>query len=450
MGGSQSRSEDTRQLPLVEGGSTSNGAHQNGKQPQQGAAAAVELSSKDTWSGSNARGADSAELEAGESMPDVTGGLGQSALVFTVANTLIGASVLNLPYAAAHVGPRTAVLILLTVTSVMVFTARFVVVAIRKRPRGADVEFGDLAEVVFGATGRKITEFALIFELWLALVGCFDLVGSNLSVLLPISTAAGVVVCSASLLVLFIVPPKVLAALSFVSVMAMCAIFLALLITVAEIPAWASEEQQYETNYRGVFLMVGVSVACYAGHPCLPSFYVQARDKSQFLCATSGGFGVAVVYYVLMGVVGSIAFGSCAAQNITESVGHDLSGAPLNQWSVFLQKLCAGALALKIQVVTILITRPVLHALGAKKEAWGPRLVFAIVTGLVALYFTDAIASVMAIVGLLPTMCTSVIFPLVLHLFSGNPSTLVSVFCCVGILAAASLAVVGTCQVLFG
>jgi hypothetical protein len=251
-------------------------------------------------------------------------------------------------------------------------------------------------------------------------------------------------------LVLFVIPPKVLAALSFVSVMSMCAIFAALLVTVAEIPTWATADQQYEPNYRGVFLMVGVSVACYAGHPCLPSFYVQAKDKPAFICATSGGFGVAVVYYILMGVVGSIAFGNCAGQNITESVGHDLSGAALNQWSVFLQKLCAGALALKIQVVTILITRPVLHALGADKEAWGPRVAFAIVTGLVALSFTEQIASVMAIVGLLPTMCTSVIFPLVLHMFSGNPSLLVRIFCCVGIVCAAALAVVGTCQVLFG
>jgi amino acid permease len=381
---------------------------------------------------------------------DVTAGLGQSELVFTVANTLIGASVLNLPYAAAHVGPPAAVFVLLVVTSMMMCTARFIVLAIRKRPRGADVEFGDLAEVVFGAIGRKIVDFALVFELWLALVGCFDLVGSNLSVLLPISTSAGVVICSALLLVLFVVPPKALAALSFVSVMAMCTIFAALVVTVAEIPTWASEDQQYELNYRGVFLMIGVSMTGYAGHPCLPSFYVQAKDKAGFLCPVSGGFGVAVVYYTLMGLIGSIAFGSCVAQNITESVGHDLNGNALNQWSVFLQKLCAGALALKIQVVCILITRPVLNALGAPKEGWGPRLAFAIVTCLVALYFTDQIASVMALVGLLPTMCTSIIFPLTLHLFSGNPSRLVSVFCCCGILCGAGLAVVGTCQVLFG
>eukprot|EP00928_Gymnodinium_smaydae_P058460 TRINITY_DN4166_c0_g1_i2.p1 TRINITY_DN4166_c0_g1~~TRINITY_DN4166_c0_g1_i2.p1 ORF type:complete len:449 (-),score=89.64 TRINITY_DN4166_c0_g1_i2:253-1599(-) len=448
MGVRQSRSVDEkRQLPLVAAAHASNGGHSNQKQ----VTSSVELSPPAAFSnGGDSSTADTAELEAGLNTPDVVGGLGQSSLVFTIANTLIGASVLNLPYAAAHVGSYAATFILLAVTFVMMCTAKFVVLVIQKRPTDADVEFGDLAQVVFGSVGKKVVDFALIFELWLALVGCFDLVGSNLSVLLPISTEAGVVVCSAFLLVLFAIPPRLLAALSFVSVMAMCTIFAALLSTVAEMPTWASEEQQYELDYRGVFLMLGVSMVGYAGHPCLPSYYVQARDKTRFDCATSGGFGVAVVYYILMGVIGSVAFGSRAAQNITESVGHDINGVALNQWSIVLQKLCAGALALKIQVVTVLLARPVMHALGAPKEAWAPRIFFAIATCLVALYFTDQIASVMAIVGLLPTMCTSVIFPLVLHLSMGNPSFSVRILCYIGIICAAGLAVVGTCEVLLG
>ena len=66
--------------------------------------------------------------------------------------------------------------------------------------------------------------------------------------------------------------------------------------------------------------MVGVSLACYGGHACLPSIYVQSAKKPEFQVATSGGFAVAVVYYFLMGTIGSLAFGSYAAQNIAKNV----------------------------------------------------------------------------------------------------------------------------------
>ena len=70
--------------------------------------------------------------DRGERIPDVNATLGQGSLIFMVANTLIGTSVLNLPYVAARVGTRLWVLILLTVTGVMLCTATAVVVAIRQ------------------------------------------------------------------------------------------------------------------------------------------------------------------------------------------------------------------------------------------------------------------------------------------------------------------------------
>ena len=53
--------------------------------------------------------------------------------------------------------PTKAILLLVTLT--MFTTATFVIRAIRKCPIGADVEFGGLADLTFGAQGKKAVEF---------------------------------------------------------------------------------------------------------------------------------------------------------------------------------------------------------------------------------------------------------------------------------------------------
>jgi amino acid permease len=250
-------------------------------------------------------------------------------VTFTIANTMIGASILNLPYAVAQVGVVPGGTILLLVTLTMYTTATFVVGAIRKAPPFADVEFGGLADITFGARSKRIVDAVVIFELWLAMISQFDLVGSNLSVVFPVSPRAGILACGGGLLVLFYSSPKVLAALSMFSVAAMLMIGIALMVTVAAMPEWASAERKTEPSVAGIFLVIGVSLACYAGHPCLPSFYTEAAEKSRFLSSTAGGFGMAVGYYSLVGAVGAQAFGDRAAQNIMESIGHDLEGRSL-------------------------------------------------------------------------------------------------------------------------
>ena len=118
-------------------------------------------------------------------------------------------------------------------------------------------------------------------------------------------------------------------------------------------PEWASSEiLNPEPSVGGTFLVLGISLACYAGHPCLPSFYTQAAEKSTFLSSTAGGLGIAVGYYFVIGAVAAHAFGSRVTQNIIESIGHDLEGRPLGWWAVWMQKICAAGLALKIQCST--------------------------------------------------------------------------------------------------
>jgi len=208
-------------------------------------------------------------------------------------------------------------------------------------------------------------------------------------------------------------------------------------------PEWASADEDPEPTIGGTFLVIGICLACYAGHPCLPSFYTQAADKSSFLSSTAGGFGIAIGYYFLVGAVGAHAFGGRAAQNIIESVGHDLEGRALGPWAVLMQKICAAGLALKIQVVCVLIANPVMHALGAG-EGFPARVAFAVASVLIALCFADQIAALMAVVGLAATMCTSVLFPLTLQLYTVAASRGLQLLLKSAIVGAAVLAVLGT------
>ena len=108
-----------------------------------------------------------------------------------------------------------------------------------------------------------------------------------------------------------------------------------------------------------------------------------------------------------------------------------------------MQMICAAGLALKIQVQTALIANPVMHALGAGEGLFA-RVALAAATALVALLFADQVAALMAVVGLVTTMCTSVLFPLALQLYSVAAARGIQLLLKAGIAGAAVLAVAGT------
>ena len=102
-----------------------------------------------------------------------------------------------------------------------------------------------------------------------------------------------------------------------------------------------------------------------------------------------------------------------------------------------------GARACSLEVVCVLIAKPVMHAMGAGDGFWA-RLAFSVSSVLIALLFADQIAALMAVVGLAATMCTSVLFPLLLQLYSVAVTRGCQLLLLVAIGSAAVLAVAGT------
>ena len=77
-------------------------------------------------------------------------------------------------------------------------------------------------------------------------------------------------------------------------------------------------------------------------------------------------------------------------------------------------------------------------------DGFWARLAFSVSSVLIALLFADQIASLMAVVGLAATMCTSVLFPLLLQLYSVAVTRGCQLLLLAAIGSAAVLAVAGT------
>merc|ERR1711988_1336384 len=118
-------------------------------------------------------------------------------------------------------------------------------------------------------------------------------------------------------------------------------------------------------------------------------------------------------YYSLCGLLAYLMYGTFVAQSFTESLGMDLQGH-LESGAGFLVKIVAAVFVVKLASTSPLVATPVLLVFG--KTSWISRLVFLLITGVLAYFLRNSLSVAMSVTGLLATMTTSVLFPTAVYI----------------------------------
>jgi len=255
----------------------------------------------------------------------------------------------------------------------------------------------------------------------MALEAFFVNIGINMNILTGVSASWCIVGSGILAFIMLYTPMKVLAYISMVSIFAIFGAsgsFVAtggLLLQEGRCPDYQTYHS--DLNAGGLLTAMGLSIYCFAGHPCLPSVYWSMRDRSKFSRACVGGFAYAFVFYLGVSVLGFYFFGDFVQNPFTSNIGQDLQGGRM-RGVAWLRLLASAGFVIKLQGSLPMILAPIFAILqssaglpntGPKVTAFRMAAVALIV--LIALRCQDFLTAVCSITGCALTMTTSLIFP---------------------------------------
>lgn len=274
----------------------------------------------------------------------------------TIANTLIGAGVLGLPYALRSAGWAGLAIILLA-TVITCFTAKMLVWSFMAlnddRPRGASPieSYDDLAAAVCGSGAGGVMKVLTLLECF-GLAICYVVLHTvNWPALLSLPpteliwagldarTLAGLAVTGLAVPTL-LVRSQYLSSLAIVGLAATMAMFAVAVVAplLAELPAPIGSEcpvldaatpADSEMEWRllepsGLGLATGLALFAFSGHATFPELYRQMTiaERPKFFLACDVGFGAAGAAYCGFAAIGYYFYGSCAADTATLNLMH--------------------------------------------------------------------------------------------------------------------------------
>lgn len=202
----------------------------------------------------------------------------------------LGIGILTLPYAVARSG--WLALILLAITAYMSFCTAILL----KRCMQADPyirSYQDIAELAFGKEFRLIVHVLMNMELYLVAVGLLIIEGDTLHKLFPNfvinlgGLRLGGELFSVVVTALVILPSALLTdlgVLSYVFAMGAAAIIIIVVsILFTGVSGGVGFDGKSQLLIMGGFpTSIALFIACFGGHPVVPTVYISMKDKHQF------------------------------------------------------------------------------------------------------------------------------------------------------------------------
>eukprot|EP00747_Dinoflagellata_sp_TGD_P192689 gnl/TRDRNA2_/TRDRNA2_57849_c0_seq1.p1 gnl/TRDRNA2_/TRDRNA2_57849_c0~~gnl/TRDRNA2_/TRDRNA2_57849_c0_seq1.p1 ORF type:complete len:493 (+),score=62.23 gnl/TRDRNA2_/TRDRNA2_57849_c0_seq1:56-1480(+) len=352
--------------------------------------------------------------------------------ICNLTNIMVGVGMINMPFGMAAAGGVLGSLIMVSVVILMFFTGSLVGDALARTTKELELrgvpkecrDFAALADVAFGAVGKRIVAFIFVGEMWMVMETMIVLFGTNLNVLSGLSREFGITACTLLTFVLLLCSARFQSYISMFSLFAISFAASALLVNGLALPDGSDTPPfvDYHPWWRpeGAMTMVGLSLFSFAAHPALPSVYWTMKDpEKHFQLALAAAFSLAMLFYLSVAFIGFFFFGDFVDQAFTVNLGKDLHGHRLPNLS-FLGLITSAGFVMKLQGTTPLILRPVatvLQELAGLQWKESPKCllasgaVFATISWVVAVIFADQCAILAGLCGCLMTMSTSIVFP---------------------------------------
>lgn len=341
--------------------------------------------------------------------------------VLNLANTMMGSGVLAVPFAFSLTNGW-AVSLLLLVVLLTAFTACLIGEKLMmsrcshigggQQPSTRDYTF--LAEVSFGQAGKCVVAVITALEVWLAAVTFLVMNGSNIQGLLGMNEVQAVLVCTFVSTVMIFIPLRIYAYVSLASLVALLIASLCFLGDLGTGGPWSFPAPQLEPNLGNLCRAYGLFIFCFAGHPCLPALHEGMQQMDQWSSCVLWSFGIAAVYYLLLGLAAFLAHGDTLHPVFTQDMNVG-----------WLKHVAAAFFAVKIQFTTPVLMRVVLQSMQIWPE--GPHVKefiknglpvasVILLTGSSACFLAGEVAALASFVGALLVNLTSIVIPCVMYM----------------------------------
>lgn len=257
-------------------------------------------------------------------------------------NLLVGVGVLALPYAMRLAGWAVVVSLLVALCALTNYTGRLLAACMETRQQWLGVpmairSYPDIGEAAFGNPGRAFINFLFLAELFGA--GCMFLIlmGDHLAVLCPgVPPFVGLTqpqtwVIVSAVVVLPTTWTSELRILSYTSLLGIgSSLVLASVLFLAGLVGpvvperggslWHPQPTHAIGQLEHVPLVLGLVMAGYSGHACLPSINTAMRRRSEYPMVLQVSYICTLGIYLFVGTIGYMMYGDLAYQEVSLNV----------------------------------------------------------------------------------------------------------------------------------
>lgn len=408
------------------------------------------------------------EAAAATAIVQPSGGPSWIEASMTIANTLIGAGVLGLPYALKNAG-WAGILVMLFATAITCFTAKaliwsFIALNASRKSGSTTIESYDaLAEAALGAAGGVTMKVLTVLECYGLGICYIVLHTTNWPALLSLPAYEPVVagldartvatlVVSVLVLPTLLVRSSYLSSLSIVGLTSTCMMFVVAVVAplIAHLPlddgaacpavGAASAAESTATMGRNVFepsglgIATGMSLFAFSGHATFPELYcsMSPAERPHFFAACDLGFLFAGGFYATFAAIGYFFYGACAADTLTLNLmqaspvlGSIATLLVLTSSFVTFSVVCVPVVRIIGQAFNVSSSGDDDGASGGRQGLLQPMSAaqFSLRLGLVAVAFLVAVAVpnfgfVVSLMGAFTTMLVSFILPVAFYLYA--------------------------------
>ncbi|CAA6665190.1 unnamed protein product [Spirodela intermedia] len=245
---------------------------------------------------------------------------------FNGINALSGVGILSVPYALAH-GGWFSLLLLLLVAGVCYYTG----LLLRHCMDSNELikTYPDIGELAFGRKGRIAVSTFMYLELYLVAIEFLVMEGDNLEKLFPGAAlhipglppigGKSSFILLAAVIVLPTTWSRNLGALAYVSFGGVFAslVLLACVLWLGAVDGVGFHERGALFRWSGVPTAASLFVFCYSGHAVFPTLYTSMKERLKFSKVLLISFFLCTLSYGSMAVSGYLMYGSGAKSQIT-------------------------------------------------------------------------------------------------------------------------------------
>ena len=294
--------------------------------------------------------------------------------------------------------------------------------------------FPEIARVSFGGTGSLILSIVLYFELFSCICIFFVSMGDHLHQLFPVVSVEHHMALVATVSVIpaiLLRTPTLLSYLSMVGTVATVSVVLSVIVAAfvegdltSELAAAKSVEDErphrilWDTS--GIPLALGLVAYCFSGHAIVPSIYGSMKEPQNFDRMVSLTFLAVMVCCWAVGMAGYYMFGNMVADQVTLSMETVIQAKVLMKGLVWLMILTAFSKTTLTMFPLALGMEEIIapYLTSERGIAWASGSIKVILTAMALLVsiFVPSFSYLCALVGMICTMCVSIILPAGAHL----------------------------------